>query len=127
MVNWATLANKVETDVDAQFGETVVFHPYKKSQYMSDTVADNSRNAITATGYALSRFTMAARQSGAASLPSALVRRAQTDLIVACRQEAVSAVQETDRVFLRNRWFNIAFVEHWENGRDVFHLLKIHS
>lgn len=123
VVAWPALSDKIETDIDAQFSESVVVSPYKKAAYMSDTVPDTSRQVRNTKGYRISKYTLV-KSAGSAAFIS---KRTEADLLIEIREEYVPDVRESDRVLLRGLNYDVSFVEYWGNGRNVLHLLKRHS
>lgn len=123
MASWDALSDKLETDIDLQFGETVSVYPYKKGGYLGETIPDNARQVRNTKGYRISKYTTV-RTAGSSAF---ITKRTEADLLMEIREEYVPDVKDGDRVLMRGVWYDVSFVEYWGNGRNVLHLIHRHA
>lgn len=119
------LSARLETAIDAQWGEVVQLLPYHKTEYMTEYQPDPGRQIVNAVAYPVGRGTFL-RSAGNASF---IARRAEADLLLSVQDKYWKGnIRQHDRVILTERAdeprCEISWIEPGMNYRSVFHLLR---
>lgn len=115
---------QLEDTIDSYYGEAITITPYKSGDYMSDPVADGSRQVVNAVGYPVLDKT--------APQPQVLggnMRVGDSPLRLKVQDKYMATVQKDDQVTFTGLKFNnlictISYIAPSINGRREIHLLR---
>jgi len=121
----AALNTRLDTAVDAQFGESITLLPYHKTAYMAAYEPDPNRQEIVGVGVVVGRGTFL-RSAGNANF---VQQRAVADVIVSLQDRYWKGkIIQHDRLRFVDRpdepLYEISYIEIGMNNRSVLHLLR---
>jgi hypothetical protein len=130
VIDWRTLAEQVDREVDAQFGEPITLTPMRAGSDYAASERDPTRPVANATGVLVRPVGRVVEGSGEATRGGDFLSRVvETEMILSVREDAVSAARprKGDRVAFLDRGIagEIAFIERDVTDRLRMHLVRI--
>jgi hypothetical protein len=126
VIDWRTLAEQVDREVDAQFGEPITLTPMRAGSDYAAGERDPTRPIVTARGVLIRPVGRVVEGSGEVERGGDFLSRVlETEMILSVCEDAVSAARprKGDRLAFLDRAMagEIAFIE-----RDVTDRLRVH-
>jgi hypothetical protein len=130
VIDWRTLAEQVDREVDTQFGEPITLTPMRAGSDYAAGERDPTRPLVNATGVLLSPVGRVVEAGGEVERRGDFLSRVvETEMILSVREDAVSAARprKGDRVAFLDRGIagEIAFIERDVTDRLRMHLVRI--
>jgi hypothetical protein len=132
MIDWRTLAQVVDREVDAQFGEPITLTPLRAGSDYAAGERDLARPLVNAKGVLVRPVGRVVEGSGEVERRGDFLSRVvETEMLLSVREDAVSAARprKGDRVGFPDRGIagEIAFIERDVSDRLLMHLVRIHE
>jgi hypothetical protein len=132
VIDWRTLAEQLDREVDAQFGEPITLTPMRAGSDYAAGEPDPTRPAVNAKGVLVRPVGRVVEGSGEVERRGDFLSRVvETEMLLSVREDAVSAARarKGDRVGFPDRGIagEIAFIERDVSDRLLMHLVRIHE
>ena len=130
MIDWRTLAEQVDREVDMQFGESITLTPMRTGSDYTAGERDPTRPVANATGVLIRPVGRVVEGGGEVGRGGDFLSRVvETEMHLSVREDAVSAARprKGDRVAFPDRGISaeIAFIERDVTDRLLMHLVRI--
>jgi hypothetical protein len=130
MLNWRPLAEQVDREVDAQFGEPITLTPVRAGSDYAAGERDPTRPVVNARGVLIRPVGRVVEAGGEVGRGGDFLSRVvETDMLLSVREDAVSVARprKGDRVTFLDRGISaeIAFIERDVTDRLRMHLVRI--
>jgi hypothetical protein len=130
VIDWRALAEQVDREVDAQFGEPITLTPMCAGSDYTAGEADPTRSVVNAMGLLIRPVGRVVEGGGEVGRGGDFLSRViETEMILSVREDAVGAARprKGDRVAFPDRGIagEIAFIERDITERLRMHLVRI--
>ena len=130
MIDWRTLAEQLDREVDAQFGEPITLTPMRAGSDYAAGEPDLTRPAVNAKGVLVRPVGRVVEGSGEVERRGDFLSRVvETEMILSVREDAVTPARPRrgDRVVFLDRGIagEIAYIERDVTDRLRMHLVRI--
>jgi hypothetical protein len=130
VIDWRTLAEQVDREVDMQFGESITLTPMRTGSDYTAGERDPTRPVANATGVLIRPVGRVVEGGGEVGRGGDFLSRVvETEMHLSVREDAVSAARprKGDRVAFPDRGISaeIAFIERDVTDRLLMHLVRI--
>jgi hypothetical protein len=130
VIDWRTLAEQLDREVDAQFGEPITLTPMRAGSDYAAGEPDPTRPAVKAKGVLVRPVGRVVEGSGEVERRGDFLSRVvETEMILSVREDAVTPARprKGDRVVFLDRGIagEIAFIERDVTDRLRMHLVRI--